>query len=57
MVLAQDDFPIDHTMIEQLAYCEAAIRESMRLKTVGPLLTLEPLVDTTICGTHIPAGT
>lgn len=57
MVLGQDDFPTDHAMIERLDYCEAVIRESMRLKTVGPLLTLEPLVDTTICDAHIPAGT
>lgn len=27
----------------------------MRLKTVAPLLTLEPIADTTICATHIPA--
>ena len=27
------------------------------MKTVGPLLTLEPLTDTTICDTRIPAGT
>ncbi len=38
-------------------YAEAVLRESMRLKTVGPLATLEPLLDTTICDTHIPAGT
>jgi cytochrome P450 len=56
-VLGGGELPADHTMIEQLDYCEAVIRESMRLKTVGPLLTLEPLVDTTICDTHIPAGT
>ncbi|MGO9247161.1 MAG: cytochrome P450 [Solirubrobacteraceae bacterium] len=36
---------------------EAVLRESMRLKTVGPLLGLEPLADATICDTHIPAGT
>jgi cytochrome P450 len=40
-----------------LPYGEAILRESMHLKTVGPLLTLEPLADTTICDTNIPAGT
>jgi cytochrome P450 len=50
-------FPLDHGTIENLRYGEAVIRESMRLKTVGPLLTIEPLADTTICATHIPAGT
>lgn len=56
-VMGNDALPTDHAMIERLPFCEAVIRESMRLKTVGPLLTLEPLVDTTICDTHIPAGT
>jgi hypothetical protein len=56
-VLGEGLHPTDHRMIEELEYCEAVIRESMRLKTVGPLLTLEPLADTTICDTHIPAGT
>ena len=55
--LGEDRFPTDHGRIEDLRYGEAVIRESMRLKTVGPLLTLEPLVDTTICDTHIPART
>jgi cytochrome P450 len=55
--LGGGELPADHTTIEQLDYCEAVIRESMRLKTVGPLLTLEPLVDTTICDTHIPSRT
>lgn len=56
-MLGGDLLPADHGTIEHLAYAEAVIRESMRLKTVGPLLTLEPLADTTICATHIPAGT
>jgi cytochrome P450 len=54
---AGERFPLDHATIESLRYCEAVIRESMRLKTVGPLSTIEPLADTTICATHIPAGT
>jgi cytochrome P450 len=56
-VFGDGELPADNATIEQLDYCEAVIRESMRLKTVGPLLTLEPLVDSTICNTHIPAGT
>jgi cytochrome P450 len=55
--LGEDRFPTDHGRIEDLRYGEAVIRESIRLKTVGPLLTIEPLVDTTICDTHIPART
>jgi cytochrome P450 len=55
--LGEGRFPTDHETIEGLEYTEAVIRESMRLKTVGPLLLLEPLTDTTVCDTHIPAGT
>ena len=33
------------------------LRESLRVKGVTPLITAEPLADTTICDTHIPAGT
>ncbi len=40
-----------------MRYAEAVLRESMRIKRVGPLAPLEPLVDTTICDTHIPART
>ena len=47
----------DFETASALPYGEAILRESMHLKTVGPLLTLEPLTDTTICDTHIPAGT
>jgi cytochrome P450 len=56
-VLGDDAFPADHGLIEGLSYGEAVLRESMRLKAVAPLLTIESLVDSTICDTHIPAGT
>jgi len=47
----------DYETINALSYSEAVLRESMRLKTVGPLGTLEPLADTAICNTRIPART
>lgn len=50
-------FAPDFERASALPYGESVLRESMHLKTVGPLLTLEPLTDTTICDTHIPAGT
>ncbi len=55
--LGDDPFPIDHMMLDGLEYGEAVIRESMRLKAVAPIETIESLIDTTICDTHIPAGT
>lgn len=55
--LGEHLFAPDYETTEGLRFAEAVIRESMRLKTVGPLLAIEPLVDTTICDTHIPAGT
>jgi cytochrome P450 len=56
-ILGEHRFPPDDETVNRLHYGEAVLRESMRLKTVGPLLTLEPLSDATICDTHIPAGT
>ncbi|HSZ70760.1 MAG TPA: cytochrome P450 [Solirubrobacteraceae bacterium] len=56
-VLGDGVLPAEHTVIERLEYSEAVLRESMRVKAVGPLVAIEPLVDRTICDTHIPAGT
>jgi cytochrome P450 len=56
-ILGEHPFPPDDDTVNRLHYAEAVLRESMRLKTVGPLLTLEPLSDAAICDTHIPAGT
>lgn len=55
--LGDQRLPNDPDIVERFEYAEAVLRESMRLKTVGPLGTLEPLTDTIICDTHIPAGT
>ena len=56
-LFGEDPFPVDYDTVNGLQYAEAVLRESMRLKTVAPLLALEPLADTTICDTQIPAGT
>ena len=56
-ILDEHPFPVDYETVGRLHYGEAVLRESMRLKTVGPLMTAEPLMDSTICNTHIPAGT
>jgi cytochrome P450 len=56
-ILGEHQFPCDHETVEQLPYSEAVLRETIRLKSVVPVMALEPLMDTPICGTHIPAGT
>ena len=56
-VLGEDPFPNDYEVIGELDYTDAVLRESLRVKGVTPLITAEPLADTTICDTHIPAGT
>jgi cytochrome P450 len=56
-VLGEERFPGGYDTIGELRYGEAALRESMRLKPVAPILGVEPLTDTTLAGTRIPAGT
>ena len=56
-VLGEQPYPAGHEIVESLHYGEAVLRESMRLKSVAPILGVEPIADTTIAGTHIPAGT
>ncbi|MGH3426718.1 MAG: cytochrome P450, partial [Mycobacteriales bacterium] len=56
-ILSEDPFPPDYDTIGRLPYTEEVLREAMRLKSVAPLTALEPLSDTTICDTHIPART
>jgi cytochrome P450 len=56
-VLGDDLLPTDHELVSRFVYGEAVLRESMRLKSVANGVTVEPLIDTTICDTQIPAGT
>jgi cytochrome P450 len=55
--LGDDPFASEYETIGQLPYAEAVLRESMRTKSVAPLMLVQPLADTTICDTHIPART
>jgi len=50
-------FPAEYEATERLPYAEAVLRESMRLKSVAPVIGVEPNAERTICGTRIPAGT
>lgn len=56
-LLGERSFPADHELVAQFSYCEAVLKESMRLKPVVVWISVEPLADTTICDTRIPAGT
>ena len=56
-VLGESAFVCEYEAIERLRYAEAVLRESMRIKSVTTLAPIESLLDTTICDTHIPAGT
>jgi cytochrome P450 len=56
-LLGQAPYPADHEVVSRFAYGEAVLRESMRLKPVSVWDSYEPVADTTICGTRIPAGT
>jgi len=52
-----DLFPTEYETVARFDYGEAVLRESMRIKSVATMAPIEPLKDTTICDTHIPAGT
>jgi cytochrome P450 len=56
-VLGDEPYPSRHDQVEQLAYGEAVLRESMRLKAVAPIGSAEPLADTEVAGIAMPAGT
>jgi cytochrome P450 len=56
-VLEEQLFPDAFETVGRLHYGEVVLRESMRLRPVAPIIGVEPLADTTIAGTHIPAGT
>jgi cytochrome P450 len=56
-VLGDESLPSDHETVSRLPYCEAALREAMRLKSVANGLVVQSLTDTVVCDTHIPAGT
>jgi cytochrome P450 len=56
-VLGKDTIPKDFSAVEKLNYIEAVIHETMRLKSVAPLLFIEPNRDVELAGIHIPKGT
>lgn len=53
------DAPVvdEYEKLARLSYGDAVLRESMRLKSVSPLTSAEPLTEVTVAGVRIPAGT
>ncbi|NOT10689.1 MAG: cytochrome P450 [Methylococcaceae bacterium] len=56
-VMGADRLPQDMGVIEQFNYIEAVAQETLRLKSVTPLLFMEPIKDVEIAGISIPKGT
>jgi cytochrome P450 len=56
-VLGAETIPADLSVIEQLIYIEAVAHETLRLKSVAPLLFMEPIRDVELAGIFIPKGT
>ena len=56
-VLGAETTPPDISTIEKLTYIEAVAHETMRLKSVAPLMFLEPNRDVELAGIAIPKGT
>ena len=56
-VLGDRSFATEYDTVEGFRYGEGVLRESMRLTPVVPVSGVEPLVDTELSGTEIPAGT
>jgi cytochrome P450 len=56
-VLGEDLYPSAYETVERLHYGESVLREAMRLKSVAPIGSAEPLADTEVAGIAMPAGT
>jgi cytochrome P450 len=56
-VLGEEPYPPAFETVERLSYGEGVLREAMRLKSVAPIGSAEPLADTEVAGIAMPAGT
>jgi cytochrome P450 len=56
-VLGEEPYPSAYETVERLPYGEGVLREAMRLKSVAPIGSAEPLADTEVAGIAMPAGT
>ncbi|HEY2478199.1 MAG TPA: cytochrome P450 [Solirubrobacterales bacterium] len=56
-VLGEEPYPSRYEMVEGLPYGDGVLREAMRLRSVAPIGSAEPLADTEVAGIAMPAGT
>jgi cytochrome P450 len=56
-VLGDNVFPERYESMADLLFGEAVLREAMRLKSVAPLVFLEPVAEREVAGVRVPAGT
>ncbi len=56
-VLGDVAFPPDHVAVDQMPYAQAVLKETIRLRSAGPLTVSDTMVDTELAGVRLPAGT
>jgi cytochrome P450 len=57
MIIGKDALPVRHEQLSSMAFMEACINESMRLRPVAPLIGAEAINDTTVADVTVPRGT
>jgi len=55
-VLGESRLPEDYDRVQALAYVEACMHETMRLKPVAPVIMNEAVRDTVVAGIEVPKG-
>lgn len=55
--LGNEPFPESPAKLSDFPYLEACVHETMRLKPVGPLFSMEPVKDVELMGVAVPKGT
>ena len=55
--LGDAPFPDSHENLGDFPFLEACVNETMRLKPVGPLFSMQTLKDVNLLGCHLPVGT
>ena len=56
-VLGASSAPREAETVDAMVFAEAVFREAARLKSVAPIIFVEPLSDTAVAGVELPAGT
>jgi cytochrome P450 len=56
-VLGEARTPSEAEAVDEMVFAEAVFREAARLKSVAPIIFVEPLADTAAGGVELPAGT